>query len=57
MTAHLLVHLKQSDNADGMSIIEHRMAKDFAPPLHVHHQESETSSSWKAASGFSVMVR
>ncbi len=42
MTAHLLVHLKQADNADGMSIIEHRMAKDFAPPLHVHHKESET---------------
>lgn len=42
MNAHLLIHLKQSDNADRMSIIEHRMAKDFAPPLHVHHQESET---------------
>lgn len=42
MTAHLLVHMKQEDNAEGLSIIEHRMAKDFAPPLHVHHQESET---------------
>jgi quercetin dioxygenase-like cupin family protein len=42
MTAQLLIHLKQSDNAEGLSIIEHRMAKDFAPPLHVHHQESET---------------
>lgn len=42
MTAQLLVHLKQSENADGLSIIEHRMAKDFAPPLHVHHRESET---------------
>jgi quercetin dioxygenase-like cupin family protein len=42
MNAHLLIHLKQSDNAEGMSIIEHRMAKDFGPPLHVHHQESET---------------
>lgn len=42
MTAQLLVHLKQSENAEGLSIIEHRMARDFAPPLHVHHQESET---------------
>ncbi|MCM2476552.1 cupin domain-containing protein [Rhizobium sp. CG5] len=42
MTAHLLIRLKQSDNTEGLSIIEHRMAKDFAPPLHVHHQESET---------------
>lgn len=42
MTAHLIVRLKQSDNAGGLSIIEHRMAKDFAPPLHVHHQENET---------------
>ncbi|MDH4440602.1 MAG: cupin domain-containing protein [Rhizobium sp.] len=42
MTAHLLIHLKQSDNAERLSVIEHRMAKDFAPPLHVHRQESET---------------
>ncbi len=42
MTAHLLIRLKQSDNTEGQSIIEHRMPKDFAPPLHVHHQESET---------------
>ncbi|ARO33670.1 cupin 2 domain-containing protein (plasmid) [Rhizobium sp. NXC14] len=42
MTAHLLVRLRQADNAEGLSIIEHRMAKDFAPPLHIHHQESET---------------
>lgn len=42
MTAHLLIRLKQSDNTEGLSIIEHRMPKDFAPPLHVHHQESET---------------
>ncbi|SMD19140.1 cupin domain-containing protein [Rhizobium sp. RU36D] len=42
MTANLQVCLKQTDNAEGMSIIEHRMAKDFGPPLHVHHHESET---------------
>jgi quercetin dioxygenase-like cupin family protein len=42
MNAHLLIHLKQAENAERMSIIEHRMAKDFGPPLHVHHQESET---------------
>lgn len=42
MTAQLLVRMKQEDNAEGLSIIEHRMARDFAPPLHVHHEESET---------------
>lgn len=42
MTAHLIVRLECSRNDEGTSIIEHRMAKDFAPPLHVHHQESET---------------
>ena len=42
MTAHLLILLDRTRNADGLSVIEHRMAKDFAPPLHVHHQESET---------------
>lgn len=42
MTAQLIVHLPQSDNDGRLSIIEHRMAKNFAPPLHVHHQESET---------------
>ncbi len=42
MTAHLVVHLEQARNADRLSIIEHRMAKDFAPPLHVHHAEDET---------------
>ena len=42
MTAQILIHLAQSDNDGRLSIIEHRMARDFAPPLHVHHQESET---------------
>lgn len=42
MTGHLIVRLEKAKNAEGLSIIEHRMAKDFAPPLHVHHEESET---------------
>jgi quercetin dioxygenase-like cupin family protein len=42
MTAHLIVHLSQVDNADGISIIEHRMAEDFGPPLHIHYDEDET---------------
>lgn len=42
MTAHLIIHLERDQNADGLTIIEHRMAKDFAPPLHVHHEENET---------------
>lgn len=42
MTGHLIVRLEKAKNADRLSVIEHRMAKDFAPPLHVHHEESET---------------
>lgn len=42
MTGHLIVRLERAKNADGISVIEHRMAKDFAPPLHAHHRESET---------------
>lgn len=42
MTAHLVVHLSQADNSDGISIIEHRMAQGFAPPLHIHYNEDET---------------
>jgi quercetin dioxygenase-like cupin family protein len=42
MTAHLTIHLSRTANADGISIIEHRMAAGFAPPLHVHRDEDET---------------
>jgi quercetin dioxygenase-like cupin family protein len=42
MTAQLIVRMAQNDNDNRLSIIEHRMAKDFAPPLHVHHKDSET---------------
>ncbi len=57
MTANLQVCLKQTDNAEGMSIIEHRMAKDFGPPLHVHHHEAKPSTSLKDGFVFSVMAR
>jgi mannose-6-phosphate isomerase-like protein (cupin superfamily) len=42
MTGLLIVDLSNKDNDDGVSIIEHRMALDFAPPLHIHHNENET---------------
>jgi mannose-6-phosphate isomerase-like protein (cupin superfamily) len=42
MTGHATIHLAQADNADGISIIEHYMARDFGPPLHIHHEEAET---------------
>lgn len=42
MTGHVAIKLAQAANADGLSIIEHRMAVDFGPPLHIHHDEDET---------------
>lgn len=42
MTGLLMVDLSNRDNEDGVSVIEHRMAVDFAPPMHVHHDENET---------------
>lgn len=41
-TARLTVHLSQKDNADGLTLIEHYMAKGFAVPLHVHRDEDES---------------
>jgi quercetin dioxygenase-like cupin family protein len=40
-TARLTIHLARQQNADGISLIEHRMARGFAVPLHVHEQEDE----------------
>ncbi len=38
---HVLVRVAQADNADGLSVLEHRLPFDDAPPLHVHHEEDE----------------
>jgi quercetin dioxygenase-like cupin family protein len=40
-TARLTIHLSRQQNADGISIIEHHMARDFAVPLHIHDGEEE----------------
>ena len=40
-TARLTIHLAQQQNAGGISVIEHHMARDFAVPLHVHEEEDE----------------
>lgn len=40
-TARLTIHLARQQNADGISLIEHHMARDFAVPLHVHEGENE----------------
>ncbi|MBR0657143.1 cupin domain-containing protein [Plastoroseomonas arctica] len=42
MSGHVTIHLAQADNIDGISILEHHMARDFGPPLHIHHEEAET---------------
>ena len=36
------VKLSNRDNARGLSIIENVMAQGFSPPMHVHHDETET---------------
>ena len=41
-TARLTIHLSMSSNADGISLIEHWMARDFAVPLHLHEGEDES---------------
>jgi quercetin dioxygenase-like cupin family protein len=40
-TARLTIHLARQQNRDGISLIEHRMARDFSVPLHVHEDEDE----------------
>jgi quercetin dioxygenase-like cupin family protein len=35
------VRLSARDNADGLSVIEHRMPCGEAPPLHIHRNEDE----------------
>jgi quercetin dioxygenase-like cupin family protein len=41
-TAHLTILQSKSHSADGISLIEHHMARDFAVPLHVHRDEEES---------------
>lgn len=40
--ARLTIRLSKHDNADGVSLIEHRMARGFAVPLHLHADEDES---------------
>lgn len=40
--AQVKVHLAGGANADGISIMEHRMPEGFSPPVHVHHHEDES---------------
>lgn len=35
------IHVAEKANADGISVIEHRIPRGFSPPLHVHHTEDE----------------
>ena len=41
-TACLTIHVPRTVSAAGISLIEHRMARDFAIPLHVHGDEDES---------------
>ncbi len=38
---HVLIRLARADNADCISVLEHHLPFDDAPPLHVHHDEDE----------------
>jgi quercetin dioxygenase-like cupin family protein len=42
MNAYLNIILPQAESAAAVSIIEHKMAEGFGPPLHVHTDEDET---------------
>lgn len=35
------IALSQADNADGISVLKHRVPPGDAPPLHVHQEEDE----------------
>lgn len=41
MNSHVTVVLAKADNAEGISILDHRMAFGDAPPMHVHKGEDE----------------
>ncbi|WP_295855403.1 cupin domain-containing protein [uncultured Xylophilus sp.] len=41
-TARLSILLSKTQNTGGISLIEHRMPRDFAVPLHVHVDEEES---------------
>lgn len=35
------IRLSGTDNPERLSVLEHRMARGFSPPWHVHHDEGE----------------
>lgn len=41
MNTLVTIAVSRSDNADGISVLEHRIPFGDAPPLHVHHEEDE----------------
>jgi quercetin dioxygenase-like cupin family protein len=41
MDTLVTIHVAAKSNADGMSVIEHRMPHGSSPPLHIHHTEDE----------------
>lgn len=41
MNSHVTVTLRQDANAEGITVLDHRVPCGDAPPLHVHHMEDE----------------
>ena len=41
LDTHIHIAMAQRDNAEGISVLEHRMPFGSASPLHVHHDEDE----------------
>ncbi len=57
MNAYLKILLPQTQNAAGVSLIEHLMAEGFVVPLHVHNAEDETFYILDGAFRFKVAER
>lgn len=41
LNSHVTIVLSKDANADGISVLDHRLPPGDAPPLHVHHGEDE----------------
>jgi quercetin dioxygenase-like cupin family protein len=48
------LRLSANDNADGLSIIEHKMPRGETTPLHIHHNEDEVFHILRGAIRFEV---
>jgi quercetin dioxygenase-like cupin family protein len=41
LNTHVIVRIRHTDGADGLSVLEHHVPHGDSPPLHVHRNEDE----------------